>query len=144
MEEDKPNSDIEFEDEEVEEEGDVYLLEDNEDEVLKGDKEYFSNSDPAALEIVEPVKKAPEKPIKVKGKDKPNWMHPLWDLHKAHNECQVLTLPLSSQRSGRRASQSCQEKGEQASTTMVTYTTVGMKVKISSNTTTNVRGRTVQ
>ena len=88
MEEDKLNSDIEFEDEEVEEEGDVYLLEDNEDEVLEGDKEYFSNSDPEALEIVEPAKKVPEEPMKVKGKDDPNWMHPVWDLHKAHNKCQ--------------------------------------------------------
>ena len=77
MEKDKPNSDIEFEDEEVEEEGDVYLLEDDEDEVLDGDKEYFSDSDPKALEIVEPAKKVPKVPSKVKGKDKPNWMHPV-------------------------------------------------------------------
>ena len=72
MEEDKPDSDIEFEDEEVEKEGDVYLLEDDEDEVEDGDKEYFSDSDPGALEIVEPVKKAPKDPEKIKGKDKPN------------------------------------------------------------------------
>ena len=63
MEEDKPNSDIKFEDEKVEEEKDVYLLEDNESEVLSGDKEYFSDSDPEALEIVKTAKKLPEEPI---------------------------------------------------------------------------------
>ena len=130
MEEDKPNSDIEFEDEEVEEEGDVHLLEYNEDEVLEGDKEYFSNSDPEALEIVEPAKKVPENLSKSKEKINQIGCTLYGTYTKLTMSARVLTLALLSQRKGRRASQSCPEKGGQASTLMVISTIVGMKEKI--------------